>query len=44
MLEERQFHELANGLELVGKPVLWVIRPDLLNNTAVVGDIPERMA
>ncbi|KAM0836359.1 hypothetical protein ACQ4PT_062381 [Festuca glaucescens] len=26
--DPRQFHELAEGLELTGRPFLWVVRPD----------------
>jgi hypothetical protein len=28
MLDRRQFEELALGLELTGRPFLWVVRPD----------------
>ncbi|KAJ0973870.1 hypothetical protein J5N97_015835 [Dioscorea zingiberensis] len=29
ILDERQFQELALGLELTGRPFLWVVRPDI---------------
>jgi hypothetical protein len=28
ILDARQFEELAEGLELTGRPFLWVVRPD----------------
>ncbi|KAH7655724.1 UDP-glucuronosyl/UDP-glucosyltransferase protein [Dioscorea alata] len=33
IIDERQFQELALGLELTGRPFLWVIRPDLTGKT-----------
>ncbi|KAM0944476.1 putative trans-zeatin O-beta-D-glucosyltransferase [Dioscorea sansibarensis] len=34
ILDERQFQELAFGLELTGRPFLWVIRPDTTGKAA----------
>ncbi|CAL9749514.1 unnamed protein product [Musa acuminata subsp. burmannicoides] len=34
ILDRRQFHELALGLELSGRPFLWVARPDLTDDMA----------
>ncbi|CAL9749515.1 unnamed protein product [Musa acuminata subsp. burmannicoides] len=34
ILDRRQFHELALGLELSGRPFLWVVRPDLTDDMA----------
>lgn len=34
ILNERQFQELALGLELTGRPFLWVIRPDITGKAA----------
>ncbi|XP_066335765.1 UDP-glycosyltransferase 83A1-like [Miscanthus floridulus] len=31
VLDEEQFHVLARGLELSGRPFLWVVRPGLAN-------------
>jgi hypothetical protein len=28
IFDPRQFRELAEGLELIGRPFLWVVRPD----------------
>ena len=28
IFDPRQFEELAKGLELAGRPFLWVVRPD----------------
>lgn len=35
-LNQRQFHELALGLELTGKSFLWVVRPDLMDGSSEV--------
>ncbi|KAH7655712.1 UDP-glucuronosyl/UDP-glucosyltransferase protein [Dioscorea alata] len=39
ILDERQFQELALGLELTGRPFLWVIRPDITGKDAI--PLPE---
>lgn len=39
LLKQRQFHELALGLELTGKSFLWVVRPDLMDGSS--GVYPE---
>lgn len=31
VISQYQFNEIAFGLELTGKPFLWVVRPDLIN-------------
>ncbi|KAF8780632.1 hypothetical protein HU200_001234 [Digitaria exilis] len=36
MFDTRQFKELAMGLELCGRPFLWVVRPDIVH-----GDVHE---
>ncbi|KAF3789879.1 UDP-glycosyltransferase [Nymphaea thermarum] len=36
LLNQHQLHELAHGLELTGRPFLWVSRPDLMDGSAVV--------
>ncbi|XP_020580405.1 LOW QUALITY PROTEIN: UDP-glycosyltransferase 83A1-like [Phalaenopsis equestris] len=33
IFNNKQFQELALGLELTGRPFLWVVRPDLTNKT-----------
>ncbi|KAH7655711.1 UDP-glucuronosyl/UDP-glucosyltransferase protein [Dioscorea alata] len=35
ILDERQLQELALGLELIGRPFLWVIRPDITGKDAI---------
>ncbi|KAJ0973920.1 hypothetical protein J5N97_015885 [Dioscorea zingiberensis] len=39
ILDERQFQELALGLELTGRPFLWVVRPDITGKAIV--DLPK---
>ncbi|KAL5749115.1 hypothetical protein ACOSP7_023718 [Xanthoceras sorbifolium] len=34
VFSQHQFNELALGLELVGRPFLWVVRPDLSNGNS----------
>uniref|UniRef100_A0A5K1FES0 Uncharacterized protein n=1 Tax=Nymphaea colorata TaxID=210225 RepID=A0A5K1FES0_9MAGN len=36
LLNQHQLHELAHGLELTGRPFLWVSRPDLMDGSAAV--------
>uniref|UniRef100_A0A0E0M6L6 Glycosyltransferase n=1 Tax=Oryza punctata TaxID=4537 RepID=A0A0E0M6L6_ORYPU len=36
VFDKRQFQELARGLELTGRPFLWVVRPDIVH-----GDVHE---
>ncbi|KAL0919219.1 hypothetical protein M5K25_011301 [Dendrobium thyrsiflorum] len=33
IFNNKQFQELALGLELIGRPFLWVVRPDLTNKS-----------
>lgn len=33
LMNEGQLHELALGLELTGRPFLWVVRPDLMDGS-----------
>ncbi|CAN6288165.1 unnamed protein product [Urochloa humidicola] len=41
MFGTRQFRELALGLELSGRPLLWVVRPDIVRGVDDGGDYPE---
>ncbi|KAL6876452.1 hypothetical protein ACP4OV_013024 [Aristida adscensionis] len=38
VLDRRQFRELARGLELSGRPFLWVVRPGLITAAAANDD------
>ncbi|KAJ0973913.1 hypothetical protein J5N97_015878 [Dioscorea zingiberensis] len=40
MLNERQMQELALGLELTGRPFLWVVRPDITAGKTIM-DLPK---
>ncbi|KAL0919208.1 hypothetical protein M5K25_011291 [Dendrobium thyrsiflorum] len=46
IFNNRQFEELALGLELTGQPFLWVVRPDLTNKSinAYPSGFEERVA
>ncbi|XP_020593772.1 UDP-glycosyltransferase 83A1-like [Phalaenopsis equestris] len=33
IFNQTQFHELALGLELMGRPFLWIVRPDMTTDT-----------
>nr|BAJ86871.1 predicted protein [Hordeum vulgare subsp. vulgare] len=35
VFEPRQFRELAEGLELTGRPFLWVVRPDFTSGAGI---------
>ncbi|KAM0935765.1 putative trans-zeatin O-beta-D-glucosyltransferase [Dioscorea sansibarensis] len=35
ILDQRQFEELAFGLELTGRSFLWVVRPDITGNISI---------
>lgn len=39
ILDQRQFHELAHGGKLSGRPFLWVVRPNLVDGSR--GGYPE---
>ncbi|KAF8389721.1 hypothetical protein HHK36_024240 [Tetracentron sinense] len=36
IFNQHQFDELALGLELIGRPFLWVVRPDLTDGSVIV--------
>ncbi|KAJ0973873.1 hypothetical protein J5N97_015838 [Dioscorea zingiberensis] len=40
VLNERQMQELALGLELTGRPFLWVVRPDITAGKTIM-DLPK---
>ncbi|KAF8709820.1 hypothetical protein HU200_029532 [Digitaria exilis] len=47
IFDPRQFKELAEGLELTGRPFLWVVRPDFTNgdlSKAWFDEFQERVA
>nr|CAB3493179.1 unnamed protein product [Digitaria exilis] len=47
IFDSRQFKELAEGLELTGRPFLWVVRPDFTNgdlSKAWFDEFQERVA
>ncbi|KAK1278437.1 UDP-glycosyltransferase 83A1 [Acorus gramineus] len=46
VFDQRQFEELALGLEIMGRQFLWVVRPDLTkaDHTTFLGCFEERMA
>ncbi|TVU30731.1 hypothetical protein EJB05_22366, partial [Eragrostis curvula] len=44
VLDRKQFHELARGLELSGRPFLWVVRPGLADDLTFPDGFLETVA